>query len=72
MLGSDTPKRRYRRFLAPLLGAIVAAAIVAAVSLATQSSSPSTPAARVSGGGDPSAAVAFQDAIVRVVQAVSP
>jgi putative serine protease PepD len=67
-----TPLRRPRRLLAPLIAAIVAGAVVAGVSLATDStpSSNSSPSATESRAGP--AGLALQDAFVNVVQSVSP
>jgi putative serine protease PepD len=64
--------KRNRRLVAPLLAALVAAAIVAGISLATNSGSPrrSTPQA-VGSIHDPGG-LALQTAFVDVVQAVSP
>jgi putative serine protease PepD len=72
--------RRYRRLLAPLVAAIIAGAVVAGISLAT-GSTPSTktgsgsiPSGTVVSAGRavPSGALALQDAVVKVVQSVSP
>jgi putative serine protease PepD len=80
--------RPYRRLLVPVLAAIVAAAVVAGVSLATDSSPSSTTASTTSaastsasstrtssttgGGAAPAGALALQNAVVQVVQSVSP
>ncbi|HEU5213963.1 MAG TPA: trypsin-like peptidase domain-containing protein [Gaiellaceae bacterium] len=63
--------RRHVRWLAPLAGAAVAGAVVAAVSLGGGSSS--TTATNTTGGLQPAAAaLAFQDAITAVVHELSP
>jgi putative serine protease PepD len=60
--------------LAPLLGAIAAAAVVAGVSLATNSTSsrPSESSSTTTGRGAAPAGLALQGAFVKVVQSVSP
>jgi putative serine protease PepD len=65
--------RRHRRLLAPLLAAIVAGAVVAGVSLATNSTPSSTSTSSKTGSrAAPAGALTLQDAIVKVVQSVSP
>jgi len=59
--------RRRKRFLAPLVGAIVAGGVVAGVSLATGSAPPSKATARAVPAG-----LRLQGAIVNVVRSVSP
>jgi S1-C subfamily serine protease len=59
--------RRHRRLLAPLAAALVAGGVVAAISLATNSTPSSTTVTRAVPAG-----LALQDAIVRVVRSVSP
>jgi len=65
--------RQYRRLLPPLLAAIVAGAVVAGVSLATDFT-PSTKSASSTAGGQATSAgaLALQDGIVKVVHSVSP
>jgi len=58
---------RRKRFLAPLVGAIVAGGVVAGVSLATGSTPSETTV-----GAAPAAGLTLQGAIVDVVQSVSP
>jgi putative serine protease PepD len=76
-------KRRYRGLLAPVIGALIAGAAVAAVALATDPTTPSrepsgTPASQPASAGAPvsrtvpASALALQSAIVNVVQSVSP
>lgn len=64
--------RRHTRLLAPLLAAIVAGAVVAGVSLATDSTPSSKSSPNSTGGQALTAAVALQGAFVEVVQSVSP
>jgi putative serine protease PepD len=59
--------RRRKRFLAPLVGAIVAGGVVAGISLATGSAPPSKATARAVPAG-----LRLQGAIVNVVRSVSP
>jgi S1-C subfamily serine protease len=82
MFHSRIGERRYRRLLAPLIGALIGGVAVAAVALATDpipSSEPSgTPASQSAPAGTPTAravpagALALQSAIVHVVQSISP
>src|SRR5882724_9054263 len=59
--------RRYRRLLVPLVAALVAGAVVAGVSLATDSTSSSKTIGQAVTPG-----LALQGAFVKVVQSVSP
>jgi putative serine protease PepD len=82
MFHSRIGERRYRRLLAPLIGALIGGVAVAAVALATDpipSRQPSgTPASQPAAAGTPvgsavpAGALALQSAIVHVVQSVSP
>jgi putative serine protease PepD len=62
--------RRRLAWIAPLSAAVIAGVVVAAVSVGN--SSTTTPVRSVAVIKPPAAAVAFQNAIIRVVQAVSP
>jgi putative serine protease PepD len=64
--------RRYWRLVAPLLGALIAAAVIAGISFATNSSSPGRSTPQAAGSIHDPASLALQDAFVDVVQAVSP
>jgi putative serine protease PepD len=71
MFSSVTPKR-YKRLVAPLLAALVAAAVVAGISLATNPSSPGKGSPQAAGSLDNPAGVALQRSFVDVVKSVSP